>query len=108
MNKDDMIAKMRAGRFIENNGRILRAINVLHEKYVGLEGVLYALPEIDEDDLLKAVNYLQDEGYIHVRDIVSKEPVLISDASYKALEARLTAKGIRLLAGVMKDPVVLI
>lgn len=105
-NNEELIQKMRAGRFIENNGRILRAINVLHEKYVALSGILYALPEIDEDDLCKAVNYLDEQGYIRIREMQSKLQASISDVPYTELEAKLTGKGIQLLAGLLKDPAV--
>ena len=36
MDNNDILHKMRQERFVKNNGRVLRAVNVLREKYVDL------------------------------------------------------------------------
>lgn len=103
---DDAIAKMKAGRFIKNNGRVLRTINLLRYKYEKLEEVKYALDDMPGGEYLDSVNYLSEAGYIQMRHISSKQDAEIADVEYRELEAKLTDKGIRLLAGKLYDDLV--
>jgi len=102
MTEQEMKSKIRAGNFVENNGRVLRAINVLRTKYSKLSGIKYAL-NIDENEVADSVNFLHEEGYIHLRIVETKAPSSLADASFDILEAKLTSKGIRLLAGGLSD-----
>ncbi len=97
--------RLNAGNFIANNGKVLRTINILRIKYNKLDGVQRVLKDsgICEDEFLDSVNFLSEEGYIDLRDISSKEPVSIADIDYELVEAKLTGKGIRLLAGGISD-----
>lgn len=96
---------LRAGSFIHNNGKVLRTVNILRLKYNKLTGVQSVLEDdgIAEDEFLDSVNFLAEEGYIHLRRISNKEPAALADTDYTALEAKLTGKGIRLLAGGIED-----
>ena len=100
--------KLSAGNFVANNGRVLRTINVLRYKYNKLRGIGYALPELQEDEILDCINYLAEAEYIELRHIETKVPVTtgLADHSYKDLEAKLTARGISLLAYGIKDPLI--
>lgn len=103
---DNAIAKMRAGRFIKNNGRVLRTINLLRYKYEKLEEVKYALEDMPENEYLDSLNYLSEAGYIQMRRVTSKQIAEIADVDYIHLEAKLTEKGIRLLAGKLEDDLI--
>ena len=103
---DNAIAKMRAGRFIKNNGRVLRTINLLRYKYEKLEEVKYALEDMPENEYLDSLNYLSEAGYIQMRRVTSKQIAEIADVYYVHLEAKLTEKGIRLLAGKLEDDLI--
>ena len=103
---DNAIAKMRAGRFIKNNGRVLRTINLLRYKYEKLEEVKYALEDMPENEYLDSLNYLSEAGYIQMRRVTSKRIAEIADVDYIQLEAKLTEKGIRLLAGKLQDDLI--
>jgi hypothetical protein len=103
---DNAIAKMRAGRFIKNNGRVLRTINLLRYKYEKLEEVKYALEDMPENEYLDSLNYLSEAGYIQMRRVTSKQIAEIADVDYVHLEAKLTEKGIRLLAGKLEDDLI--
>lgn len=103
---DNAIAKMRAGRFIKNNGRVLRTINLLRYKYEKLEEVKYALEDMPENEYLDSLNYLSEAGYIQMRRVTSKQIAEIADVDYIHLEAKLTEKGIRLLAGNLEDDLI--
>lgn len=106
--RDDIAKKIRAGNFVVNTGRVLRTINILRTKYNKLSGIKYALTDIEEDEFLDAVNFLHEAGYIHLRDVETKVPAItgLADMDYSELEAKLTDKGIRLLAGGINDPAV--
>ena len=103
---DNAIAKMRAGRFIKNNGRVLRTINLLRYKYEKLEEVKYALEDMPENEYLDSLNYLSEAGYIQMRRVTSKQIAEIADVDYIQLETKLTEKGIRLLAGKLQDDLI--
>ena len=99
---------LRAGNFVRNNGKVLRTVNILRFKYNKLTGVQSVLEEsgIAEDEFLDSINFLAEEGYIHLRAVASRETASLSDAEYTALEAKLTGKGIRLLAGGCNDDMI--
>lgn len=103
---DDIIKKIRAGNFKENNGHVIRTINILRDKPVKLKDIKYALTKIAECDIVDSVNFLQEEGYIRLRHIESKIETTLADAEFEQLEAKVSGKGIRLLNGSIKDDVV--
>lgn len=105
MDKEAMAAKIRAGNFKASNGRVLRTINILRYEYNKLEGIRDALDDLDEDEFLDSVNYLFEAGYIKMRDIETMTDSVtgLADTDYRNLEAKLAAKGIKLLAGGIKD-----
>ena len=88
MDMEKQMQLIRAGNFKENNGSVMRTINMLRYQYHKLKSVEYALPDITKGEITDSVNYLYEAGYIHLRTVLSK----------------LTAKGISLLAGGINDP----
>ena len=102
--QEDFRQKIKARRFIKNNGLVLRTINLLRIGYEKLEDVLFALgSEVDEHEFLDSVNYLFLSEYILLREIKSKKPADIADIPYEKLEAKLSIKGIKLLEGTIVD-----
>lgn len=99
------IEKMRAARARKNYGLVLRTINILRHRYEAL-GEVYAALDIPEQEYLDAINYLSEDQYIHLRVITGKADASISDTDYRQLEAKVTPKGIRLLGGVIDDPMI--
>ena len=89
--------RLKAGNFVRNNGRVLRTINILRHKYNKLSGIQNVL----EDDGIS-----QDEFLDAVRDVATKGPASLADNHFETLEARLTGKGIRLLAGGIDDKMI--
>lgn len=104
MDMEKQMQLIRAGIFKENNGSVMRTINMLRTQYHRLKSVEYALPNITKGEISDSVNYLYEAGYIHLRDIVTKELTTLADSDFDDLEAKLTAKGISLLAGGINDP----
>ncbi len=92
-----------SGNFVKNNGRVLRAINILRYEYKHLEDLEYALPELEHDEIMDSVNYLSECEYISLRHIVSRQPATLADDEFEEIEAKLGKNGIRLLAGKLHD-----
>lgn len=105
-NKEKLIHKMRQGRFVENNGRVLRTINILRTQYIKLSDCLYALDNITEVDFLDCINFLSRAGYIDLRTCTGHRSAQLADHEYENLEAALSEKGIRLLGGDFTDDMV--
>ena len=99
----DYMQRVKAKRFVKNNGLVLRTINILRIGYQKLEDVFFALSEVEEHEFLDSVNYLFLIEYIMLRDIKSKQPKDIADVPYERLEAKLSTKGIKLLEGEIED-----
>ena len=103
MDKETLNRRISAGNFVENNGSVLRTVNLLKTKYNKLKSIQYALNNIDRNDISNSINYLYEAGYLHLRHTESKQPSSLADDDFDTLEGKLTAKGIQLLAGVIQD-----
>lgn len=107
-NKEELLKKMRAVQFMENNRTVLETINILRISYVQLKDVQAALNErIPENRFLDSVNYLAEAGYIRLRTIKGRETAELADVDYRLLEAKLTKRGITLAGGELKDELVI-
>lgn len=102
-NAQEYMQKVKAKRFVENNGQVLRTINILRVGYERLDEVKFALSDISEHEFLDSVNYLFLSEYILLREIKTKTPADIADVPYDKLEAKLSHKGIKLLEGKIVD-----
>lgn len=105
-NKTELKRRIEAGEFADNNGRIIRTINVLRGKWINLTVAQSALPEIDEGDFEQSLIYLERSEYIKIRDMVTKKCVEVDSANYNACEVTLTKKGIDLALYYIVDPAV--
>ena len=102
MDKAMLNKRISAGNFVENNGSVLRAVNLLKTKFNRLKDIKYAL-NIDKNDIENSINYLYEAGYLHLRTVDSHADTSLADSDFDDIEAKLTAKGIQLLAGVIGD-----
>ncbi len=106
MDKETLNKRIAAGNFVENNGAVLKAINVLHTKYVKLSDLIYALVDsgtMTGADLHDSVNYLSISGYVDLRLIGSKVETTLADSDFEQLEAKLTSDGIKIITCVKTD-----
>lgn len=104
LEQKEIMERMKQKAFARNNGIALKSINLLREKYVALEDVCSAVePSMTEAEFRDAVNYLTECGYIRLRDRESKEITTLADAPMNALEAKVTADGIRIIACARTD-----
>mgnify|MGYP004545666353 CR=1 FL=1 len=102
MDKAALNKRISAGNFVENNGSVLRAVNILKTKFNRLKDIKYAL-NIDKNDIENSINYLYEAGYLHLRTVDGHISSSLADSDFDDMEAKLTAKGIQLLAGVIED-----
>ena len=106
MDEKCAINKIKAGRFVRNNGRVLRTINIMRYKFERLSEVHYALDDIPDNEYFDSLNYLFEAGYIQIRHTKSRQTASLADIDIEQLEAKLTDKGIKLLAGRSFDELV--
>lgn len=104
--KNELKRRIEAGEFADNNGRIIRTINVLKGKWIKLSVAQSALSEIDEGDFEQSLIYLERAEYIKVRNIATKRCVEVDSADYDACEVTLTKRGIDLALYYINDPAV--
>lgn len=102
MDKETLNKRISAGNFVENNGSVLRAVNILKTKFNRLKDIRYAL-NIDKSDIENSINYLHEADYLHLRTIDGHIASSLADSNFEDMEAKLTARGIQLLAGVIED-----
>lgn len=103
MDPNAMIKKARAANFIENNGKVLRGINMIRIDFNKLSSIRTALG-IDGDEFADSVNYLIEANFIRIRHCDTHKPVELADNGMDEIEGKLTQKGIQLLAGAIEDP----
>lgn len=104
MDNKKLQERIRQKKFIENNGIVLKGVNLLREKYVQLSDLKYALePTLTEQELRDSINYLAESGYINMRNISSKKETTLADCDFYEIEAKVSAKGIKIIACVKSD-----
>ena len=96
--------RIRQKKFFRNNGIVLKGINLLRTQFVRLPDLKYALePSLTESEFLDSVNYLTEGGYIRTRHTGTKQEITLADAAADELEAKVTQKGIQVIACILKD-----
>lgn len=103
MNPEEMMKKARAANFVNNNGKVLRGVNMLRIDFNKLSSIRAALG-FDDDDFADCINYLIESGYIRIRHCDTQKSVELADYPMDEIEGKLTQKGIQLLAGAIDDP----
>lgn len=103
MDRETLNKRINAGNFVETNGSIMRTLNVLVTKYSRLKDIRYAVSGVSKTGIETSINYLCEAEYLHLREIDSRQATTLADTEFERLEAKLTSRGIQLLAGVIKD-----
>lgn len=98
--------RVRREKFLDNNARVLRAVNALRERYIKVSDLEYGLGgEMSAAEISDCINYLNESGYIKLRTVEGHSEIAdLADAEMCRLEAKLTAKGIAFLNGKINDP----
>lgn len=101
--------RLEVGDFARNNGRILRAINILRGKWINLDTVQAALmQEMNEAEFETCIIYLEKAGYILVREIASKKIVEAASCNYPLMEVTLSKDGMDIALYFKKDDAVIV
>lgn len=104
MNAMEINENIKRGRFVKNNGRILRDINVLRTAFVPLADLYLGISaDVKDNEYTDSINYLTEIGYIKLRNVHTKQESTLADDNLSDLEAKLTADGIKFLAGKLDD-----
>ena len=106
MNISRELKSKEAQKFTKNNGVVMRVIVTLHKRgWFGIKDLAEALEayRIDIDDIMDAVGYFEDMGYIKVRDIDTKEEISSCGAEYDEIELRLFGEGRLIARGIAED-----
>lgn len=104
VNAEKLKEQARKNAFRSNNGAVIRAVNIIRTDYVQLDTVLAALtPKIGKPEIMDSINYLTEAEYIRLRVIGTDRQSTLADSDFSDLEAKLTAKGIRLVNGAEAD-----
>lgn len=106
MDKNNIKQKIEAGEFADNNGRIIRTMNILEGDYVDLCVIKNVLTAVKASDFYKSIVYLSKAKYIELRSKESKAHLTAEEAKTVDAEASLTAKGIRVAMGFEVDEAV--
>ena len=98
MEQAEMIERIRQKAFFKNNGMVLKAVNLLRDKFVALTDIRYALePSMTEAEFRDSINYLTESGYIRLRHMDSKACTTLADTAMEQLDV------IKIIACVRKD-----
>lgn len=105
MDKADL-QKFSNAKFVSNNGSVLERMNILTGKYKRLSDIQKVTEDwdgISKEEFITSIDFLAEEGYIHLRTISDHCPAMLADYEYAELEGKTTGKGTRLLYGYIKD-----
>lgn len=104
MESKDIQERIKQKKFFQNNGVVLKGINLLRTQYVKLSELRYAFePTMTESEFRDSVNYLSEANYIKMRNVSSKQYTTLADCNLEDIEAKTTADGIKIIACVKSD-----
>lgn len=98
--------RIEAGAFAENNGAVMRVINIMSGEWKRVSTIQRALSELTPDEFHESLSFLQKAGFVALRSITDRQPVECCDADYNVVAVSLTAQGIRLCKYLITDPAV--
>lgn len=102
----DELTKIEKDDFCQNNGVVMRAIITNFKRgWFKIKSLLRYLEayEMELGDVIMAIDYFADMGYIKVRDGETHEEVLPCDMDFEDLEIRLHANGVQLSNHLISD-----
>ena len=98
-----------AGGLAYAAGVIVRMLNMLRGRYYRLRDaspVLQDEEQLQRADIIAALDYLAESGYIKIRLIAERRAAEAAEAPLENLEIKLLPKGVRLAAGYEADALV--
>ena len=106
----EAIETVTAKEFKKNNGIVVRAAALGKTRsWFDLDDLRDIINNrMSDEDIVKCLFYLTDEGYFKVRYGESKDEVDIADFEIEELQFRIASKGTRLFECVEKDDLILL
>jgi hypothetical protein len=106
----EAIESVTAKEFKRNNGIVVRAAALGKPRsWFDLNDLRDIINNrMSDEDIIKCLFYLTDEGYFKVRHCETNAAVDIADFDIEDLEFRLSSKGTRLFECIEKDDLILL
>lgn len=95
--------KIETGNFMHQNGSVLRTLNIIPDSKCRLSSLEYSFKGIDHYEFMDSIKYLDSSGYVELTDIESSKKIDFKSDRLESTEISLTAKGIKVLRGVITD-----
>ena len=106
MDTQNLKKRLQQYTFRENNGQIMRTVNILKPQESTVGNIQYLMQGETCEAIQNSLNYLIEAGYIRVKGPRGEPfPGQLND-SCKDYHITLTAAGLELLMGVQESPAV--
>jgi hypothetical protein len=106
MTANDIRKQMKKHSFIENNGKILRMLNMMDSKEHKIGSIQYIMHDVPLDELRNCFHYLHDSGYIRIDHPEGAGCIGEDREAYSQVKLEVTNIGMELLMGVKDNPAV--
>lgn len=102
-NREKIQNKIETGDFMHRNGSILRTLNAISNSCCRLASLEYSFRRVNHYEFMDSIKYLDSSGYVELTDIESEKKIDFKSDRLESTEISLTAKGIKVLRGVITD-----
>lgn len=102
-NREKIQNKIETGNFMHRNGSVLRTLNIISDSKCRLSSLEYSFKGVDHYEFMDSIKYLDSSGYVELTDIEFGKKIDFKSDRSDNTEISLTAKGIKVLRGVITD-----
>lgn len=104
MDKDAILKHIQQYIFRENNGKIMRIVNILNPRESTVGNICELLHGEPQEDIQRSLNYLIEAGYIRIKGANGEAFTGELEDSMKSHRISLTAAGMDILMGIKENP----
>lgn len=102
-NREKIQNKIETRNFMHCNESVLRTLNIISDSKCRLSSLEYLFRGIDHYEFMDSIKYLDSNGYVELTDSENGKKTDFKADSFDSTEISLTAKGIKILRGVITD-----
>lgn len=102
-NREKIQNKIETGDFMHRNSSILRTLNAILDSCCRLASLEYLFRGVNHYEFVDSIKHLDSSGYVELTDIESEKKIDFKSDRLESTEISLTAKGIKVLRGVITD-----
>lgn len=106
MEKDDLRKRLQQYAFRNNNGQIMRTVNILKPQESTVRNICYLMPGEPKESVQDSLKYLMEAGYIRITGPKGETFTGQIEEDNDFFRISLTASGMELLMGVQENPAV--